>query len=142
VGQPNGEESYVSTDDQTLTQYGTPARYGTIGLLAHNYLSGKSFFQLKPGQQIGITYGDGRIAYFQVSAVQAYQAISPQDIRSDFVDLSGPQGHRLTYSQLFERVYTQAGQLVFQTCIEANGDISWGRIFILADPIAQPDIRG
>jgi hypothetical protein len=141
VTQPNGDETYVSVEDGTLTQYATPSRFGSIGLLAHNYLTGKAFFQLKPGQQIGLIYGDGHIDFYKVSGIQAFQALSPHDVRSDFVDLSDPQGSVLTYHQVFERVYTTAGQLVFQTCIEANGEISWGRIFVMADPIGKPEIQ-
>ncbi len=138
VMQPGGEEAFVSPQDQTLTQYSTPARYGTTGILAHNYLSGKTFFRLKQGQMVVVVYGDGRKGYYEVTGMQSYQAISPHDPRSDFVDLSDPNYHVLSYSQVFDRVYTSAGQLVFQTCIEANGELSWGRLFVLAKPVNAP----
>lgn len=138
VEQPGGEEAYVSPNDQTLTQYATPARYGTTGILAHNYLSGKAFFRLKQGQMIVVAHGDGRKSYYEVTGMQSYQAISPHDPRSDFVDLTDPTYRVLSYSDVFNRVYTTQGQLVFQTCIEANGELSWGRLFVMAKPVSPP----
>jgi hypothetical protein len=135
TGQPNGDENYVSVDDNILTQYSKPAEYGVVAMLAHNYLnSGKMLSQLHPDQEIYLVYGNGKVARYRVSSVQYYQALSPNDNRSDFRDLNGPGGAILNYEQLFKRVYTKSDQLVFQTCLEANGDFSWGRIFISADP--------
>lgn len=136
TGQPSGDESFISEEDYVLTQYATPAQYGVIAVLAHNYLnSGKLLAQLSPTQEVYVVFGEGKVAGYAVSAVQYYHALSPHDTRSDFRDLNGPGGEVLTYDQLFTRVYTQKDKLVFQTCLEANGEISWGRIFILADPI-------
>jgi hypothetical protein len=133
--QPMGEENYVTNVDGAVTRYRSPARFGTTALLAHNYLSGKAFFSLKPDQEILLIYGDQRTARYRVSSIQHYQALSPNDPYSNFVDLSDPQATLLTFQQVFDRVYTTPGQLVFQTCLEANGDLSWGRIFVLAQPV-------
>ncbi len=136
TGQPGGEESYISSDDNVLTQYGKPAEFGVTALLAHNYLnSGKSLGKLKPQQEIYLVYGDGKVSRYQVTSVEYYQALSPHDVRSDFRDLNGPNGSILSFSQLFDRVYTTPNRLVFQTCLEANGELSWGRVFISADLI-------
>jgi hypothetical protein len=35
---------------------------------------------------------------------------------------------------VYDRYYKANGYVVFQTCIEKNGDLSWGRIFIVAQP--------
>jgi len=40
----------------------------------------------------------------------------------------------LTAEQLFNRVYRGDRHVTFQTCIDANGDISWGRLFVIAIP--------
>jgi hypothetical protein len=136
VEQPPGDENFVSADGDVLTRYGKPGQFGVTAILAHNYLSGRTFFQIKPGQEIVLVYGNGQTASYRVSGIEHYQAISPHDVRSDFRDLNGPGGQVISYSQLFDRVYTAANTLVLQTCIEANGDPSWGRIFIIADPAA------
>lgn len=135
TGQPAGDESIIYEDENMLTQYSTPAQYGVIAILAHNYLnSGKLLEQLSAGQEVYVVYGDGKVAPYTISTVQYYQALDPHNVRSDFRDLNGPGGQVISYSQLFDHVYTTAGQLVFQTCLKANGEWSWGRIFISADP--------
>lgn len=135
TGQPAGDESIIYEDENMLTQYSTPERYGVIGILAHNYLnSGQLLEQLSAGQEVYVVYGDGKVARYTVSTVQYFQALDPHNVRSDFRDLNGPGGEVMSYNRLFERVYTTSGQLVFQTCLKANGEWSWGRIFISADP--------
>ncbi len=135
TGQPAGDESIIYEDENILTQYSTPAQYGVIAILAHNYLnSGRLLEQLSAGQEVYVVYGDGKVAPYTISTVQYYQALDPHNVRSDFRDLNGPGGEVISYNQLFDHVYTNAGQLVFQTCLKANGEWSWGRIFISADP--------
>lgn len=134
VQQPAGDEEFVSAAEQALTQYSLPASYGVVGLLAHNTLSGYNFFRLQNGQDVVLIYGDGRQARFKIAASQRYQALSPYDAHSSFVDLNGPGGQVMNYQQVFDRVYTHTNQLVFQTCFTANGDPSWGRVFYIANP--------
>jgi hypothetical protein len=135
TGQPGGDENYVSSEENVLTQYSKPTQYGVTALLAHNYLnSGKMISQLQPNQEIFLVYGDGKVTRYHISSVQYFQALSPHDTRSDFRDLNGPGGTVISYDRLFDQMYTKSNQLVFQTCLEANGDLSWGRIFISADP--------
>lgn len=135
VQQPAGQGDFISDGANDLTQYARPSEYGTIALLAHNNLEGERFFQLKTGQEISVVYGDGHVARFRISDMLSYQALSPYDTASDFIDLNGPGGARLTHNQLFQRVYTTANRLVLQTCINANGDPAWGRLFVIAEPV-------
>jgi hypothetical protein len=129
--QPGGYSSYVSTRNDIITQFSSSNAYETIGLLAHNFLSGAKFFGLSVGEPVFIVFGDGRTEQYQVSGIDRYQALSPANIYSDFIDLSS--NTKLNSTQVFNREYTNGNQVVFQTCIEANGDPSWGRIFIVAD---------
>lgn len=133
--QPFGDGDYISDEYGTVTQYGKPAGYGVIGLLAHNTLSGREFFYLGQNQDVFLVYGDGRTQRYRITRIHEYQALSPYDTRSDFVDLSNPGGPLLTHSEVFQRVYTQNGTLVLQTCIEANGEPTWGRLFVIAEPL-------
>lgn len=134
TGQPAGDGNYVSPEENVLTQYQDPAQSGVVAILAHNYLnSGRSFFDLKPDQEVYLVYGDGRTARFRVTTVEFFQALEPTNVRSDFRDLNGPGGAILSYDQLYNRMYTTPNQLVFQTCLEANGDLSWGRLFVKAE---------
>ena len=62
--QPDNNPGYVSPADGTITEFGLAKSYGNIGLLAHNYLTGASFSNLLPGQEIRIVYGNGEVELF------------------------------------------------------------------------------
>lgn len=131
--QPGNNAGYVSTIDNTVTQFAMASQFGTVGLLAHNYLSGQYFSQLIPGMIITSIYGDGRTEYFQVTQILRYRATSPYSVYSDFVDLDTQE--YLTGSALFAKVYTGSRHITFQTCITQDGNSSWGRLFIIGQPV-------
>ena len=132
--QPIGNSNFVSPLPNYVTEYRTASNYGTIGLLAHNYLAGRYFFQILPGQEIELVYSDNRIERFVVTKIQKYQALSPNNPSSNFTNLA--TGEYLTASQLFRKMYkNQTGHLVLQTCIYADQNSTWGRLFIIAEPI-------
>lgn len=135
VQQPTDDPYYVSNHDGEATQFSIASQYGNIGLLAHNHLSGKSFSKLSIGQEVELVYGDGRIEYFVVTEVLHFQALQPQSQQSLFLNLDNSE--TLSANQMFNRVYTGSHHLTFQTCINANGNMSWGRLFVLATPKAQ-----
>lgn len=135
VQQPSNNAGYVSTAPDTLTQFSLAAQYGNVGLLAHNYLGGREFYLLMPGQPIELIYGDGHIASFMVSSIHRYQATAPTSMNSDFVDLD--TNEYLTANQLFSRMYMGPSHVTFQTCITRNGNSSWGRLFVVALPVAD-----
>ena len=132
VQQPYGNAGYVSNNDGELTQFRMASQYGNIGLLAHNHLSGKDFSQLATGQEIRLVYGDGRVEYFVVTEVLRYQALQPTSPYSSFRNLS--KDETLSAEQMFKRVYFGDQHLTFQTCIEKDGELSWGRLFVIAVP--------
>ncbi len=139
VRQPPGESNYVSKNNGEVTQFSAASQYGNIGLLAHNYLSGKSFSQLTLGQEIGLIYGDGTIEYFVVSGILRYQALQPKSPFSSFQNLNN-KNEVLSAQQMFERAYAGDRHITFQTCIAADGISSWGRLFVIAIP--RPDRPG
>ena len=124
--------SEVSTRSGTVTQFGIASQYGSVGLLAHNYLAGASFSKLGSGTEIVLVYGDGSTKKYQVNAVKKYQALSPNDPYSNFINLSNPDA-TLSSTDLFNETYGSSS-LVLQTCISKNGNSSWGRLFIMASP--------
>jgi hypothetical protein len=124
--------TYVSTSSGTVTQFGMASQYGSIGLLAHNNLSGSSFSKLGSGSEIILVYGDGSTKKYQVTSVKKFQALSPSDPYSDFVNLDNPDA-TLSSSDVFSQTFGSGG-LVLQTCISKNGNSSWGRLFIMASP--------
>jgi len=135
VQQPSNNAGYVSYKDGELTQFGMASQYGNVGLLAHNHLSGKLFSDIAVGQEIRLVYGDGKVEYFVVTEVLRYQALQPNSPWSNFRDLATDK--QLNAEQMFKRVYFGDRHVTFQTCIEQNGESSWGRLFVIAVPKVQ-----
>jgi hypothetical protein len=132
VQQPANNAGYVSSTDGVLTQFRMPSQFGNVGLLAHNMLAGKIFFELEVGQEVRLVYGDGRVETFIIERVLRYQAFRPNSPYSDFRDLSTDE--ILTADQVFRKAYTGDRHVTFQTCIAAEGVSTWGRIFVIATP--------
>lgn len=135
VQQPTNNAGYVSNKDGEATQFNLAAQYGNIGLLAHNHLSGKLFSQLAAGQEVRLVYGDGKVETYVVTEVLQYQALQPNNPYSEFRNLSDSK--TLTAEQMFKRVYFGKQHVTFQTCIERDGNLSWGRLFVIAIPKAE-----
>ena len=132
VGQPQKFPSYVSDKPEIVTRFSLAEQHGSLGFLAHNYLAGKAFFSLVEGDPVYLEYQQDDIQRFVVMATKEYQALSPYDPYSTFIDLDS--GAYLSASELFYEVYAVKGQLVLQTCIEKNGIDTWGRYFVIAQP--------
>lgn len=132
VQQPYGNAGYVSNNDGEATQFRMASQYGNIGLLAHNHLSGSSFFELAVGHEIRLVYGDGRVEYFIVTEILQYQALQPTSPYSSFRSLNSDE--TLSAEGMFKRVYFGDRHLTFQTCIAKDGELSWGRLFVIAIP--------
>lgn len=135
VQQPADNPYYVSNHNGETTQFSMASQYGNIGLLAHNSLSGKLFSQLAAGQEVHLVYSDGRIEYFVIKDVLRYQALQPESVSSSFRNLD--RNEVISAGEMFNRAYVGGYRLVFQTCIEANGNMSWGRLFVVAVPREQ-----
>jgi len=132
VQQPSGNAGYVSSNDGQATQFAMASQFGNVGLLAHNYLSGKSFSQIAVGQEVRLIYGDGRVEYFIVTEILQYQALQPNSPWSSFRSLNDDT--TLNAEQMFKRVYAGDRHVTFQTCVQAEGISSWGRLFVVAVP--------
>lgn len=132
VQQPASNPYYVSDRKGEATQFAMVSQYGNLGLLAHNTLAGKHFSQLAVGHEVRLTYENGRSEYFIVTEILRFQALQPESVSSSFRDLEGSE--TLSAIEMFNRIYVGDSRLVFQTCIEAKGDPSWGRLFVIAVP--------
>src|SRR5574340_47664 len=124
----------VSRIPGTLTQFGWASFHGVTGILAHNWLAGADFFRLRVGQQIQLVYGDGRTETYWVNRLYRYQATIPESVYSQFIDLDTGKG--TDAKGVLGRDYTGSGHVTFQTCIEKDGESSWGRLFVIAEPFA------
>lgn len=132
--QPANNAGFITGATDAVSQFGVAASHGAVGLLAHNYLSGEQFFDLKPGQSVVVVLANGTRERYRVDAVHSYQALSPSSAVSDFLELK-TSGRRISAQQLFNEMYAQPGQLVFQTCIAHGGNSYWGRLFVVANPV-------
>ena len=137
VQQPYGTPGFVSSADSVVTQFSIATEVGNIGLLAHNHLAGVTFSQLKQGDTIILIYGDGHTQGFVVEDFQQYKATDPLSPYSYFKDLSSDT--TLSALDLFNKVYRGDYHLTLQTCIENEGNLSWGRLFVIAKPISSKD---
>ena len=135
VRQPDRDFTFVSTERDTLTQFGLATEYENIGLLAHNYLAGRDFFDLKLGKQIYIIHDAGHAEAFIVTKILQYQALDPHNPFSQFRDLTTDLV--LSATEMFSKVYTGSFHVTFQTCIARGSEDSWGRLFVIAEPVAR-----
>ena len=133
VKQPSGNAGYVSDIDGVVTEFSMAKKYGVTGIVAHNYLAGGYFFSLEIGEIIEVVYGDGKILRYEITSIQSYQALSPNSATSQFMDLATSE--KISATQLFKRVYMGGQHLTLQTCIKKGNEGSWGRLFVIADPI-------
>ena len=133
VQQPVGYAGYVSSEESVATQFSIAAEVGNVGLLAHNTHAGSFFSNIKQGDLIVLVYGDGHVESFMAESIQRYQALDPLNPYSLFKDLETQTS--LTAEELFNNVYRGDYHLTLQTCIKNNGNSSWGRLFIVANPV-------
>lgn len=130
--QPRGRYNHVSARDNVLTRFQMADRYGVMGLIAHNYLAGRYFSQLKVGDHVYLMDGKGRSRKYRVDQTLKFRAVRPRDPRSWFEDLQNNEMY--TATEVFRRVYMGSHHVVLQTCI-AQGDVQeWGRLFLICNP--------
>ena len=135
IQQPIGDFVFVSNEDGVTTEFQNSARHGVIGIIAHNQLSGKLFYELKPGDEVFVVYGDSSLRHFRVTKTVQYQRLERDNPTSDFIDLSN--GEKLTSTQVFQRHYQGKERITLQTCLENEGILNWGIIFVTAIPIVE-----
>ena len=135
VQQPNGRPEFVSGVSGVATSFQLASRYGTIGLIAHNYLGGRFFLDVKEGDNIHVLDGYGRSRCYRVIRIRQFQALEPRSPRSRFIDLDTHQ--TATASEVFREIYTGEHHLVLQTCIEKGQIKEWGRQFVIAEPVME-----
>lgn len=125
----------VTSEPQSLTQFGLAAGFGNIGLLAHNYLAGASFFDLTTGQRVYLIFGAKRVEVFVITRILKFQALTPHSPYSEFRELE--ETSTITAAEMFRLAYGGSYHVTFQTCIEREGEKSWGRLFVIAEPLVD-----
>ncbi len=133
IQQPAGKPGFVSPIEGVATQFGMASSNKVTGMLAHNYASGRYFFNLEQEDTVAVVYGDGSIKEYAITLIKRYQALSPKSASSEFVDLD--TNEKLSAAGLFNKMYTGKHHLTLQTCIQEGNEDSWGRLFIIAEPV-------
>ncbi|MFO7670242.1 MAG: hypothetical protein R6W31_11330 [Bacteroidales bacterium] len=133
--QPAGNPGFVTSSAESVTLFSSAGNYGSIGLIAHNHLAGREFFEINKYDEIYLVYGDGQIEKFIVTEIREYQALSPNSPYSSFINLSYPDTS-ISYRDLFYDTYGISDRLILQTCISRDNHDSWGRLFVIATPVS------
>jgi hypothetical protein len=136
IQQPEGKPWFVAAEPDIITEFGLAADYGSTGFLAHNTLAGSAFLELQIGQEVMVILADGGSQRYEVREVMRYQALDPDNPYSVFRSVDG-KGKDLSSTDLFNLIYAVPNRVVFQTCLENNGDPNWGRYFVIAFPIRE-----
>jgi hypothetical protein len=90
VHQPSGNPAFVSSQPGVVTEFAMANQYNTTGLLAHNTLAGAEFSRLSIGQNLVLVYANGERKTYQITAIERYQALSPNSASSNFISLADP----------------------------------------------------
>ena len=133
--QPLANFAFVSSEQEEATQFALATQYGSIGLVAHNTLAGKHFFDLAEGDQITLIYGDGHQVTYLITQIFQFQALSPASPYSNYSDLKNPTSI-MSAKSVFNFIYKAKDRLVLQTCIAKGNIDSWGRLFVVAEPVS------
>jgi hypothetical protein len=138
VQQPPDQPLFVSEDPGLVTQIAGYSAYGVIGLGAHAGLAGRSFYDLAIGQEVWVVYGDGQVASYTITRIEAYQVLLKEQGTAVYVDLE--TGVPYTWEEIFRMYYAGGNeQLVLQTCLARPNSPSWGRTFFTGQPVdVQP----
>jgi hypothetical protein len=142
--QPEGDFGYITLLSGEVSQFGLAEINGVIGLLGHVQLVGKDFSKVFEGQEMSVVFGNRKTKMFRVTEILRFQAYSPDSPYSDFIQVDRNNqiigGTFVSANDLFLRIYT-GNRLVLQTCIDGNeeaaGGETWGRLFIIAEPVDE-----
>jgi hypothetical protein len=94
---------------------------------------GQKFYEVEIGEYIAIIYGDGDVRRYEVTGIYQFQKLNLGSLTSDFIDLLTKE--QVTSTQIFNRFYTGTDQVTLQTCLERDGQPSWGLTFFVAEPV-------
>ena len=133
VDQPANQPAWVADQDGVTTRFDLATQFGSIGLLAHYEHAGKAFYRLQPHYPVTIIYGDGRIKTYRVKEIRYYQAEEPSQASTSFITIDETH-QKLSQEEVFNQIYRSPDRLVLQTCLVGQGSLTWGRMFVIAEP--------
>lgn len=138
VEEQDDDPLLVINEEGVLTQSSEASRkLGSIGLFAHYGKLGYRFYDLQIGDEMIVVLKDGSQKAFAVSEIHMFQALEPHNPRGSFVPINQdlePIGPSKSSDQTFRDMFRRE-DLTLQTCIPSDGNSSWGRYFVIAEPV-------
>lgn len=110
----------VVTSGEVPTNEFTVLQFVENVYVAHNTLAGKHF-----SNTAKIQYSDGTIRSYEVVETIVLQAIDPYDPATKYTDGT----YVYTSDDIHYRIFSRG--IVFATCYDKNGQVGWGRKFII-----------
>jgi hypothetical protein len=98
-----------------------------IVLTAHNNLDGQYFNELQTGDLL--RYHDGTAwEDYRIEAIRPMQALQPDSTRTYLLE----DGSLYSVEDIHRELFADPDTLVLMTCIERDGRLNWGRLFVIA----------
>jgi hypothetical protein len=101
---------------------------------AHSSNIGRYITALRVGDTIAFREGTPRRGggyARKVSSIRKFQTLDPTNPTSPLVDLD--TGKKYSSTQLSRELYDSPNKVLFQTCIEKDGNKNWGRLFVVTE---------
>jgi len=125
-----GEYGYVADMRGAVTLFQAAWEDGSLGFLAHNYLAGAAFYELRAGNLLRVTAADGSARWYLVRETMVYTAIDPGEWWTDVID---EDGMRWSQEEVYAGLYERQGWVVLQTCWGVGRYAGWW--FAVAEPV-------
>lgn len=127
--QLNGDNLEITNDPEIVNQYSL-AKGGTVALMAHNYLAGQYFYQIREGDVVLLDFRDGHSRKYVVTDIIEFQRLNLLFISTETLQVYSER-------QFLNTFFQSRDYLVFMTCLEKSGNVSWGVTLFIALPLAD-----
>lgn len=125
-----GEYGFVADLRGAVTLFQAAWDDGSLGFLAHNYLAGAAFYELRAGNLLRVTAADGSSRWYVVRETMVFTAIDPGKWWTDVID---EEGRRWSQEEVYAGLYERQGWVVLQTCWGEGRYAGWW--FAVAEPV-------
>ena len=109
---------------------------GSVAILAHNNLIGSTFYDLRIGDRLVVSYQDGTQIEYSVTAKLTYKGLGGDNYQET------QSGERYAWPAMTQHLYGTPGRLTLFTCLNWKGTADhdplgpvWGRLAVFAEPI-------
>jgi hypothetical protein len=122
----DGQLFAVDTSGNAPVYEGIIGRFVDNVYIAHNGLAGKYF-----SDNATITYSNGEVIEYRETETIILQAIDPYDPATKYTDGK----YVYTSDDIHYRIFSRG--VVFATCYDRDGQIGWGRRFVIMKEVTK-----